>query len=34
MTAVENIIANVQTKENIWHVNTEKEYHEAKQQNS
>jgi protoporphyrinogen oxidase len=30
MTAVENIIAGVTTKENIWSVNTESEYHESK----
>lgn len=30
MTAVENIINNVKTKNNIWSVNTEKEYHESK----
>lgn len=28
MTAVENIINNITSKENIWTVNTEKEYHE------
>jgi protoporphyrinogen oxidase len=30
MTAVDNIVANVTTKENIWKVNTEAEYHENK----
>ena len=30
MTAVENIINNVEIKENIWMVNAEKEYHESK----
>ncbi len=30
MTAVENIIYNIKTKNNIWSVNTEKEYHESK----
>jgi len=30
MVAVENIINNIKTKDNIWGVNTEKEYHEAK----
>jgi len=30
MTAVENIINNIKTKNNIWSVNTEKEYHESK----
>lgn len=31
MTAVENIVANVKTKDNIWAVNAEQEYHEEKQ---
>ncbi len=31
MTAVENIINGVKTKENLWLVNAEKEYHEAKE---
>ena len=31
MTAVENIINNVETKHNIWAINTEEEYHENKQ---
>ena len=30
MTAVENIIKGIKTKENIWAVNTEEEYHEEK----
>lgn len=30
MTAVENIINGVETKDNIWDVNTEEEYHEEK----
>lgn len=30
MTAVENIVAGVSTKDNIWQVNTEQEYHEKK----
>ena len=30
MTAVENIIGGVVTKENIWAINTEMEYHEEK----
>lgn len=30
MTAVENIVANVKTKDNIWAVNAELEYHEEK----
>jgi protoporphyrinogen oxidase len=30
MAAVENIIANVKTKDNIWAVNAEQEYHEEK----
>jgi protoporphyrinogen oxidase len=31
MTAVENIINNVKSKNNIWDINIEKEYHEEKQ---
>jgi protoporphyrinogen oxidase len=31
MVAVENIAAGVETKENIWSVNVEQEYHETKQ---
>lgn len=30
MTAVDNIAAGVKTKDNIWSVNTEQEYHEEK----
>ncbi len=30
MTAVDNILANITTKENIWKVNTEADYHEKK----
>ncbi len=30
MEAVENIIQNIKTKDNIWNVNTEGEYHEGK----
>ena len=30
MTAVDNIIDNVETKHNIWAINTEEEYHENK----
>ncbi len=30
MTAVDNIIAGISTKDNIWQVNTEQEYHEKK----
>lgn len=28
--AVDNILSGKKTKENVWNVNTEKEYHEAK----
>ena len=28
MTAVENIINKISTKDNIWAINTEQEYHE------
>lgn len=28
--AVRNIVENKKSKENIWNVNTEKEYHETK----
>lgn len=34
MAAVENIIKGTKTKKNIWDVNTEQEYHEAKKQAS
>ena len=30
MAAVENIISNIRSKENIWNINAEKEYHEEK----
>ena len=30
MTAVDNIIANVRSRDNLWALNTEKEYHEEK----
>lgn len=30
MEAVKNIVSGVSDKENIWNVNTEREYHEAK----
>jgi hypothetical protein len=30
MTAVENIVNGIQTKENIWAINTEMEYQEEK----
>jgi protoporphyrinogen oxidase len=30
MTAVENIMNGITTKDNIWEVNTEKDYHEEK----
>lgn len=30
MTAVDNIIAGIRSKDNIWAVNTEEEYHEEK----
>jgi hypothetical protein len=30
ITAVDNIVNSVKSKENIWLVNTEQEYHEAK----
>jgi len=32
MTAVDNIIAGVTDKSNLWAVNTEMEYHEEKQE--
>ena len=34
MAAVENIMDGTKTKQNIWEVNTEKEYHEAKKHTS
>jgi hypothetical protein len=30
MTAVDNILAGITSKENLWAVNTEQEYHEEK----
>jgi hypothetical protein len=30
MTAVENIVNDVRSKDNIWAINTEMEYHEKK----
>jgi len=30
MTAVDNIVNGIKTKDNIWAVNTEQEYHERK----
>ena len=30
MTAVENIINGIKSKDNIWEINTEEEYHETK----
>jgi protoporphyrinogen oxidase len=30
MTAVENIVSGITTKDNIWAINTEMEYHEEK----
>jgi hypothetical protein len=30
MTAVDNIVAGIKTKTNIWEINTEMEYHETK----
>ncbi len=32
MTAVDNVLAGRKTKENLWQINTEEEYHEAKSQ--
>jgi hypothetical protein len=32
MAAVENIIRGRKTKENIWEINTEEDYHEEKQE--
>ena len=31
MVAVENILAGVKSKQNLWEINTEQEYHEKKQ---
>ena len=33
MVAVDNIVSKENTKDNIWTVNTEKEYHESKKKN-
>jgi protoporphyrinogen oxidase len=30
MTAVDNIVANVRSRDNLWALNTESEYHEEK----
>jgi hypothetical protein len=30
MTAVDNIIGNVRSRDNLWALNTEQEYHEEK----
>ncbi|MGZ7069639.1 MAG: hypothetical protein ACXVHN_02345, partial [Methanobacterium sp.] len=30
MTAIENIMGNVKSKDNIWSINAEEEYHEEK----
>jgi hypothetical protein len=30
MTAVDNILAGISSKDNLWQINTEEEYHEAK----
>jgi protoporphyrinogen oxidase len=32
MTAVDNIVAEIESKENIWAINTEQEYHETQEQ--
>ena len=32
MTAVDNIIADVRSRDNLWALNTEQEYHEEKEQ--
>ncbi len=34
MTAVDNIIANVRSRDNLWALNTEQEYHEDKAENN
>ena len=34
MTAVDNILAGREDKENIWAVNTEMEYHEARNESA
>jgi hypothetical protein len=33
MAAVDNIVNGISTKENIWAINTELEYHEKKEMN-
>jgi hypothetical protein len=33
MTAVDNIIAGIEDKENVWSINTEMEYHEEEGKN-
>jgi hypothetical protein len=33
MTAVDNIIAGIEDKENVWSINTEMEYHEEDAKN-
>jgi hypothetical protein len=30
MTLVDNLVAGIQGRDNLWSVNTEEEYHEAK----
>jgi hypothetical protein len=32
MTAVDNIIADVRSRDNLWALNTEQDYHEEKQE--
>jgi hypothetical protein len=32
MTAVDNIIGNVRSRDNLWALNTEQDYHEEKQE--
>ncbi|MDQ2840922.1 MAG: NAD(P)/FAD-dependent oxidoreductase, partial [Acidobacteriota bacterium] len=34
MTAVDNIIANVRSRDNLWALNTEQDYHEHKEENN
>ena len=31
MTAVDNIISNIRSRDNLWALNTEQEYHEEKE---
>jgi hypothetical protein len=31
MTAVENIVREIKTKQNLWEINTEQEYHEQRE---